>query len=475
MRQVQKLFSGIKKIVASLATLALLLNPSISYSADCEKLFENAEKKIIKVDNSDNDRNGSSATEEAMAEVDEDLAKGYGEGELQQGSAKTEMSSLGKDSGAAKSGKLAESSYQGAAKQYKSRHQALEKTLQQCQKECEKPENEERCNKIQDESMELAKASDDASENADKSGKAANAMSAQNDGAGGGGSGGGGSTKSADGGGGDIGQFLGLLGPLLGLLGGGGSQAPQAPQVAAAPAPATCADPAFAAITLACFCTEATSPRYNPRDPICNKGGGSAALVLPTEAGRGGVPIIPEPDEKLGGEIASSIRGQPSKGNSDGLSGGGGGGIGGGGSAGPLGQDHAPANADKGVDKNVITGQSGGQPGGGFGGGSSGGPGLAPGGGGGGSRFASFAERFNLSKFIPTKKDFQNRGIAGMSVPSVDGMTGPNGPSIWEKNSRAYQTEDGRGRWIRGPLLPTANTAAQPAAPAQYQRSGKPR
>jgi hypothetical protein len=76
---------------------------------------------------------------------------------------------------------------------------------------------------------------------------------------------------------------------------------------------------------------------------------------------------------------------------------------------------------------------------------------------------SSLLDRFNLSKFIP-KKDFMQRGIAGMSVPAVDGMTGPNGPSIWEKSSTRYQDEDSKGRWVRGPTLTPKSPDAQPAA-----------
>lgn len=89
----------------------------------------------------------------------------------------------------------------------------------------------------------------------------------------------------------------------------------------------------------------------------------------------------------------------------------------------------------------AITGTSGGNSSGlgsagGGGGGGGFGRGLAGNGGGGNS----FLDKFNLRKFLPGSK-FKTRGIAGMSVKSVDGITGPMGPSIWEKATRQYQEQ----------------------------------
>jgi hypothetical protein len=41
---------------------------------------------------------------------------------------------------------------------------------------------------------------------------------------------------------------------------------------------------------------------------------------------------------------------------------------------------------------------------------------------------------------LPTK-DFKTRGIAGMSIPSSDGVTGPMGPTLWEKVSNQYKRQ----------------------------------
>jgi hypothetical protein len=92
-----------------------------------------------------------------------------------------------------------------------------------------------------------------------------------------------------------------------------------------------------------------------------------------------------------------------------------------------------------GVDKNVIQGVSSG------GGGLAGGGGSGGGYGGGGYGNARSKEDdkgwFNLKKFLPNKKDYKNRGLAGMSIPATDGVTGPMGPSIWEKVTNQYQVQ----------------------------------
>lgn len=90
--------------------------------------------------------------------------------------------------------------------------------------------------------------------------------------------------------------------------------------------------------------------------------------------------------------------------------------------------------------RSAITGTSGG---------TGSGLGAAGGGGGAGGGLArnnaaakgeGFLDKFNLKRFLPGSK-FKARGIAGMSVKSVDGITGPMGPSIWEKATRQYQEQ----------------------------------
>ena len=78
-----------------------------------------------------------------------------------------------------------------------------------------------------------------------------------------------------------------------------------------------------------------------------------------------------------------------------------------------------------------MGGTAGGSGGGGFTGGGGGGSGDKP------SMFDSLAEKFNLKGFLPSKADFKNRGLASGS--GADGITGPNGPSLFEKVSARYQ------------------------------------
>jgi len=112
--------------------------------------------------------------------------------------------------------------------------------------------------------------------------------------------------------------------------------------------------------------------------------------------------------------------------------GGGGGGMGGGKGA-------SLANNDQGGDPrstvptNVITGQGGGPGGGGGVGGGGGGAG-----GGGRGKGDRSSDRFNLKDFLPKGA---SRNIAGMSISAKDGITGPLGPSIFEKVTNQYQLQ----------------------------------
>ncbi len=87
---------------------------------------------------------------------------------------------------------------------------------------------------------------------------------------------------------------------------------------------------------------------------------------------------------------------------------------------------------------NIFGGFSAGQGGFSYGhaAGSSGGGGVA-------GAVKSLATKFNLGGLFPKRNDYINRSVAGMSVSAKDGVTGPNGPSIWEKVSRRYQIKKG--------------------------------
>lgn len=194
--------------------------------------------------------------------------------------------------------------------------------------------------------------------------------------------------------------------------------------------------------SLFCIC------QSEPSNPLC--GGQSAALTgsagSTTTAGLTGQaapqPFGGEEDDKFSsGEFVDPTNATPGgKGQpKDPPSGGGGGpqALGGGGGAGGRGDEGGrPGKSD--VDKNVITGASSSA----GGGGSGGGPAAAAGGGGrGGDGAGGFLDRFNLKQFLPSRKDYKNRGLAGMSIQSADGVTGPMGPSIWEKVSKQYQLQ----------------------------------
>ncbi len=169
----------------------------------------------------------------------------------------------------------------------------------------------------------------------------------------------------------------------------------------------------------------------NPADPVCtasNGGLGDGGFSSVGE-GSGAVDGGKDPEmfgfeDEIGREQASGGAGAAAQGSS-----GGGGGMNGGGGAGALppeemgGAGSGPYNTD------IMGGLTGGG-----GGGSSFGRGGS-GEGSGGGLLDSLAEKFNLKGFLPSKGDFKNRGLAsGMA----DGITGPNGPSLFEKVSSRY-------------------------------------
>jgi hypothetical protein len=201
-----------------------------------------------------------------------------------------------------------------------------------------------------------------------------------------------------------------------------------------------CSNPEYAKTNIICIC------QNDPKNAMCTKGesfqggvqssSGSLGASLPgfnmdDDLDSDGMPVsleAPKPDTARG----SNAPGQ-----------GGGGGMPAGGSGG------APAfqgGGDDGygrsnVDKNVITGQAAGGGGGGGGAGAFGGGGGGGGGGGRGSAPRDMGGAFDLSKYLPKGK---TRGLAGMSVTAKDGITGPMGPTIWEKVSTQYQNQKGR-------------------------------
>ncbi|RZI59870.1 MAG: hypothetical protein EOP14_03485 [Pseudomonas sp.] len=196
-----------------------------------------------------------------------------------------------------------------------------------------------------------------------------------------------------------------------------------------------CSNASFAATSMACIC------KSTPSDPMCGQFNGG----VPGAGGGGGVVggSVTTPgmsaEEATDGQVVDPAPKFEGKGGSHTAgSGGGGGGLGSGGGGGALGGGDGEGGGGSGLDKNVITGTSG--SGGGVAGLSAG----SGGGGGGGSRGAGSGggagSGFDFKKYLP-KSLFKNRGLAGMTVPSTDGITGPMGPSIWEKVSNRYQVK----------------------------------
>lgn len=198
-----------------------------------------------------------------------------------------------------------------------------------------------------------------------------------------------------------------------------------------------CTDPNNQSIT--CYCEKAA----NKASPMC------AGFSPPTIIGGGGAvpgggsvasPYTPAIADVGNGEgnTADPFAGNKSRGGGGNGPGDGGSGAPGGGGLSSL-SSEGGGSGGGGDTKSAITGTSGGNGGlgsAGGGGGGSGGLARNNGGAGGGGMF----DKFNLKKFLPGSK-YKTRGIAGMSVKSVDGITGPTGPSIWEKATRQYQEQ----------------------------------
>lgn len=210
--------------------------------------------------------------------------------------------------------------------------------------------------------------------------------------------------------------------------------APGFSPIAYNPPSTDCSDPNNQ--TLACFCEKAA----NKTTPMCsgfNPTAGSGASPFGPNAGGAGTPYSPN-IVRDGGDLdpmaGAMGQGKPGSGGRDPSDGGasapghgglasmGGDGDGGGGAADP---------------RSVITGTAGGQGGGLSTGGGGAGGGLAKNN---GPKASSLLDRFNLKRFLPGSK-YKARGVAGMSVKSVDGITGPMGPSIWEKATKQYQEQ----------------------------------
>lgn len=210
------------------------------------------------------------------------------------------------------------------------------------------------------------------------------------------------------------------------------------------PNPTDCSDPNNQ--SLACFC----SRESNSKSPMCagfNPGAVAGGGATPNGPGNGigsgtATPFLGTGNDDAGadGNTVDPFASKQNASNGDSGFSPGGGSPPGGGGLGSLGGDDG-GGGGFGDPRSAITGTSGGQGGGGLGsaGGGGGGGGLARNNGSAGG-MGGFMDKFNLKKFLPGSK-YKTRGIAGMSVKSVDGITGPMGPSIWEKATRQYQEQ----------------------------------
>ena len=241
-------------------------------------------------------------------------------------------------------------------------------------------------------------------------------------------------------------NFIGMMMQSMQFLGNMAQNSQCADQFAASALPAfspvaytppstDCSDPNNQ--TLACFCQKDS----NKSSAMCsgfNPGGLAGTSPVGSTGGAGSMPYSSN-SLREGGDLdpTAGAMGQAKSGSNGGRdpSDGGSGAPGGGGLA-SLGGE-GDGGGGFGDPKSAITGTSGGQGGGLSAGGGSGAGGLAKNNGGKGE---GLLERFNLKRFLPGQK-YKARGIAGMSVKSVDGITGPMGPSIWEKATKQYQEQ----------------------------------
>jgi hypothetical protein len=200
-----------------------------------------------------------------------------------------------------------------------------------------------------------------------------------------------------------------------------------------------CTNPALADVSPTCICQK------DPNNQMCptykaNLGttGGLAGPTSGVGGAGAGNPYVTDPLADPGSRLDGQIpKVQSAKGNNE-IAGGGGGGPGGSGMGAGRGGDEGAGGggARGGSDKSAIVGLAGGG-GGGAGGGlakTSSSSGIS-------GAVRGIMDKFNLKNFLPNRSDYKNRGIAGMSIPSADGITGPMGPSLFEKVSNQYQKQ----------------------------------
>ncbi len=190
-----------------------------------------------------------------------------------------------------------------------------------------------------------------------------------------------------------------------------------------------CSNPAMASMP-SCVCAA------NPADPVCTASNGGLGDGGFSSVGNGSGAVDGGKDPEMFGfddelpQLAASGAGAGA--GAQGSSGGGGG-MNGGGGAGALPPEEMGGGSGGGP---YNTDVMGGLTGGGGAGGSSFGRGGSGESSSGGGLLDGLAAKFNLKGFLPSKADFKNRGLA--SGMKADGITGPNGPSLFEKVSSRY-------------------------------------
>jgi hypothetical protein len=198
-----------------------------------------------------------------------------------------------------------------------------------------------------------------------------------------------------------------------------------------------CTIPANASTSPTCIC------QTDPNNPICptykpNLGtaGGLSGPTSNTGGVGAGNPYAVDPSADPGSRLDGALPfAKSTKGNNE-IAGAGGGAPSGNGALGGGGEASGRGGAASvGSDKNAITGLAGG------GGGGVGGRGGGSSSSGVRGALSGLMDKFNLKKFLPNNKDYKSRGLAGMSVPAKDGITGPMGPSLFEKVSSQYQKQ----------------------------------
>lgn len=198
-----------------------------------------------------------------------------------------------------------------------------------------------------------------------------------------------------------------------------------------------CSDPANQ--SLACFCTRPANAASAMCAGFAGGGGGGGGTTTTPNGSTIASPVGGSVADATDGNTADPFAIPKKEGGGDGK------GMGDGGSGAPGGSGLSALGSEgggsggPGDSRSAITGTSGGNGSGlGSAGGGGGGGGLSRNNGGGAKD--GFFDKFNLRKFLPGSK-YKTRGIAGMSVKSVDGITGPMGPSLFEKATRQYQEQ----------------------------------